>query len=115
MMDSSVVKARKAHDCHACEEGVCAGEKYVRTVCTSDDPDHPFEYYKHCLRCWSVLRAVRRERPGDAIAWALDCGEDWKDAIGDLPDEIAALAFLTRAEVQALPVVGVDSSAWARA
>jgi hypothetical protein len=49
-----------------------------------------------------MLRAVRQQRPNDAIAWELNCGEDWRESIGELPEAVAALAFLTRAEVQAL-------------
>jgi hypothetical protein len=35
-----------------------------------------------------------------AVAWELNCGENWLNTIGDLPDEVAALAFLTPSEAQ---------------
>lgn len=106
-IDSRIVKARKRHECVACDDGIENNDRYVRTVCLSsrDAADGgALESYKHCLRCWSVLRAVRTERPDDAIAWALDCGEDWNDTIGAVPDDLAALAFMTREQVQMLDV-----------
>lgn len=95
------VRARKPHVCCACKEQISAGDVYRRSVVISDDRHHPFNHYKHCLRCATMLDAIRDERPHDAIAWKLDCGEDWFDTIGELPDEIAKLAFLTPAEAQA--------------
>jgi hypothetical protein len=103
-IDSRVTHARKTHHCEACDDGIKPGDKYVRTVCLADGGDSNFEHYKHCLRCWSVLRHVRTARPEDSIAWALDCGEDWRDTIGEIPADLLALAFMTRAEVQRLDV-----------
>lgn len=85
--------ARKEHVCCACKETIRVGDRYQYTACVGGD--YGFEHYKHCLRCAKMLDAVRDKRPYDAIAWGLDCGEDWKDTIGELPEEVAALAFLT--------------------
>lgn len=104
-MDERDQKARKEHTCCACTEVIQPGHKYRVTRLVSDDPDHKFEFYKHCLRCAHMLDAIRERRPEAAIAWKLDCGEDWRDSIGLLPEEIAALAFLTPDESQRLLVV----------
>jgi hypothetical protein len=93
--DKREQRARKEHVCCACQDVIRAGDRYRATRLTSNNADSRFEFYKHCLRCAAMLDAIRKERPDAAIAWHLDCGEDWKDTIGDLPEEIAALAFLT--------------------
>lgn len=104
-LQSTEHRARKEHKCCACHESIHSGERYIRTWAVGDDgEDRTPERYKHCLRCWAVLTAVRRERPDDAIAWKLDCGEDWLDTIGELPEEIARLAFLSHEEAQQLEV-----------
>lgn len=99
-MDERDQRARKEHVCCACNEVISSGHKYRVTRLVSDSPDQRFEFYKHCLRCAHMLDAIRKELPDAAIAWKLDCGEDWRDSIGDLPEEIAALAFLTPEESQ---------------
>lgn len=94
-------KARKPHECCACHEPILPGHVYVRSFAVP--PAHQLESaesYKHCLRCWEILKRIQKERPGDAIAWRLDCGEYWIDAIGELPDDVAALAFMTADEAQ---------------
>jgi hypothetical protein len=99
-MDERDQKARKEHICCACKETIRIGDRYRVSRLVSDDPDHRFEFYKHCLRCAAMLDAIRAARPDAGIRWELDCGEDWKDTIGDLPDDIASLAFMTSDEAQ---------------
>lgn len=99
-IDPREPRARKQHTCCACDETIEPGQRYRYTACISDHPDTKLEHYKHCLRCARILDAVRKERPDAAIAWRLDCGEDWLDTIGELPDNIAALAFMTADEAQ---------------
>lgn len=96
-------RARKEHVCCACSETIRRGDVYQYSYAYSRAyNDHP-EQYKHCLRCAKMLREILDARRGEdvAVAWQLDCGEDWKDTIGELPEHVAALAFLTRDEIQA--------------
>ena len=91
-------RARKEHVCCACRDTIAPGHRYrvTRAVGGHDDPEH----YKHCLRCAKMLDAIIEARPEDAIAWDLACGEDWRDTIGELPNDIAALAFMTPEDAQ---------------
>lgn len=100
-MDERDQKARKEHVCCACKDAIRPGDKYRVSRLVSDNPDSRFEFYKHCLRCAAMLDAIRKERPDAGIRWELDCGEDWRDTIGELPEHIAALAFMTPDEAQA--------------
>lgn len=91
--------ARKEHVCCACSETIRVGDRYQYTACVGGD--NGFEHYKHCLRCAKMLSVLMDTLPGDAaIAWELNCGEDWLDTIGELPEEVAALAFMTADEMQ---------------
>jgi hypothetical protein len=95
-------KARKEHPCCACSETIAVGHIYMRTFVVFDGRS---DTYKHCLRCWKMLEALRESLPGDtAIAWELNCGEDWRNTIGVLPDDVAALAFMTQSDAQVLAV-----------
>ena len=98
-------RARKVHLCCACGESIRVGDKYAYSVAIGQEG---FDSYKHCLRCYTMLEAIQEahSRNGSeiAIAWELNCGEDWTDAIGELPNEIARLAFLTHDEIQQLEV-----------
>jgi hypothetical protein len=38
----------------------------------------------------------------DTVQWDLNCGARWEDNFGELPDDVARLAFLTPDEAQAL-------------
>jgi len=99
--------ARKEHHCYACSEPIRIGDKYAYSVAIGEEG---FDSYKHCLRCLAILNAISlaHAKMGSSVAirWDLNCGENWLDAIGELPDEIARLAFLTRDEIQQLEVMG---------
>lgn len=99
-MDERRQKARKVHVCYACREQIRVGDAYQVSRCISTSRYTPFEWYKHCLRCAAMLDAIVKARPEDSIAWDLACGEDWRDTIGELPDEVAALAFMTPDDAQ---------------
>ncbi len=87
-------RARKAHDCCACDEGIRPGERYHYT---SQLFDGSWQSWKHCARCYAICTALWADGAG-AIELELNCGEVWDDP----PPEVARLAFLTRAEAQAL-------------
>lgn len=100
MLHSNTVKARKIHQCCACDESIEIGHQYVRTFGLFDGGA---ESYKHCLRCWAMLEAIRAvSHDNIAIAWQLDCGELWADHFGDIPEDVAKLAFLTQDEAQTI-------------
>lgn len=97
VMDTRLVKARKQHKCCACDESIESGHQYWRTFALLDE----VETYKHCIRCWTMLEAIKDRADGDAaIAWRLDCGELWSNNFGAIPEEVARLAFLTPNESQ---------------
>lgn len=93
-------KARKDHTCYACADTIKKGYHYHYEFCTGGD-DGP-EYYKHCMRCWEMLSAIIKALPDGAIRWDLNCGLAWEDEIGELPPEVARLAFMTPDEAQQL-------------
>lgn len=91
-------KARVEHTCCACKETIRRGDVYR---VTSSLYDGSWDTWAHCLRCAAMLDALgKRDGGTSAIAMELDCGVVWEDP----PPEVAALAFLTKDEIQALAV-----------
>lgn len=90
----AIRRARKPHPCDVCAETIRPGERYHFS---SGCWDGNWNAYRHCLRCWRMFEIVNRRAEGEADL-LLDCGEVWDDP----PDEVAALAFLTANEIQAL-------------
>lgn len=93
-------RARKEHECCACREIIPAGDRYHETSGIWDGEPRRF---RHCLRCRAICEALWHVAGLGWIDYSLDCGQKWEDAIGDLPEAVAALAFMTRAEAQAEP------------
>lgn len=94
----SKVRARKSHACCACKETIEPKHIYYRTFTVFDGDSAT---YKHCVRCMKMLNAILNAREsGVAVDMRLNCGELWSQTIGDVPDHIAALAFMTPAEAQ---------------
>jgi hypothetical protein len=103
-------RARKEHQCCACRETIRKGDVYQSSFAVGYT--HEPERYKHCLRCAKMLSEILKAVPYNAsIAWDLNCGEDWKDTIGELPEEVAALAFMTADDAQQklVPILGLES------
>ncbi len=90
-------KARMSHACCACRESIQPGYRYHFMAVLIGGH---VETYKHCARCYAILSAIWAE--GEAAQYELDCGESWEDVIGDLPDDVARLAFMTPDEAQEL-------------
>ena len=88
------VKARKRHECYACDEPILPGDRYKRTFQVYD---HNPAHFHHCLRCWAILDWLWHVTEG-YVQWDLNCGEVAEDP----PPHIAALAFMTRQELQEL-------------
>jgi len=92
--------ARKPHACYACGEPIDPGDRYHHVSYVYDGS---WGQYHHCARCWTLYQAIcdaHDKLPGDPFsdAWqyvdlALDCGTRWEDELGELPDDVAALAF----------------------
>lgn len=89
---SRVRRAAKEHSCIACKETIRRGDLYRYSSGIFEG--QPFSY-RHCLRCWAMLDAIQ-DKNGESGDIYLDCGEIWKDP----PPEVAALAFMTREEMQ---------------
>jgi hypothetical protein len=98
----TIRRARKSHHCCACKEVILPGDRYHYSSGVWDGSGGDF---KHCLRCWKMFLALQNamdDVDGGGVEITLDCGENWLDTIGDLPEDVAALAFMTRAEMQVL-------------
>ncbi len=90
--DESTPTARKPHACAACGETIAAGATYTRVQLVFDGTA---ETIKRCVRCQRLHEHLREKGYGDDL-WPderLACGQIYEDEWGDLPDEIAALAF----------------------
>lgn len=98
-------KARKQHDCCACELPIRVGDIYERIAFKWEGQ---VECLKRCLRCSAIASALHeKQRHSDSfdhegIAYALDCGHEWEENFGEPPPpEIARLAFMLPDEIQA--------------
>lgn len=92
------VKARKAHACGACGDPIEPGHEYTLVFIVFDRA----RSLKRCLRC-QALHVHLRGVCAPHEMWPderLDCGMDYEEEWGELPEEIAALAFKTGADMQ---------------
>lgn len=98
--DETFPRARKAHECDACELPIRPGDKYARVSTVFDGSA---ETVKRCLRCQGIHEHLRK-LGSDHDMWPaekLDCGEDYEDHWdGPPPPEIAELAFIDADEAQ---------------
>ena len=102
--DERRVKARKEHRCGACKNAIQPGHVYVRVFVLFDGRASSI---KRCLRC-QALHVHLRGMCCDRDMWPaeeLDCGMVYEEEWGDLPEEIAALAFKSGADMQEAPHV----------
>lgn len=85
-------KARKAHECDACDEPIRPGDTYTRVRWIFDGTA---DGVKRCARCQFLHEFLRSH--GDSDMWPaerLDCGEEYEEHWGHEPAPyIAALAF----------------------
>lgn len=102
-------KARVAHQCSACGEGIRPGDVYHYTFYIYDGNKNTI---RRCARCEVLYRALVKlhnsERPEvedvevPGVAPELDCGHTFEQVFKrEPPPELARLAFLTPAEMQA--------------
>jgi hypothetical protein len=93
-------RARKEHKCVACPNRILPGHRYhVSTVGMRGEGP---ESFKHCMRCWAICKALWKAG-ADYVQYDLDCGERWEENFGELPADVAALAFMTPDEAQMPP------------
>lgn len=95
-------RARKPNRCDVCREPIQPGDRYHFS---SGRWDSGWGAYRHCLRCWAMFLAANQYADGEADL-LLSCGEVWEDP----PETVAALAFATRAEMQAPTTPGTEES-----
>lgn len=95
-------RARKAHACEACHDGIRKGDRYHRTVQIYDGTPSVF---KHCARCWALANEIIKVN--GTCQWDLNCGTEWEQEHGPLPEHVARLAFMTPDEAQALSIEDV--------
>lgn len=98
------VTARKSHVCSACREPIAPGHRYHRIFTVFDGST---DTIKRCLRCERIHAHLvgKCMRETDGESWPderLNCGEVYEDNWGEEPpDHIAALAFVSGADLQA--------------
>lgn len=102
-------RARKDHKCEACRETIMPKHQYTITTIVCDGG---IETIKRCAKCQTIhrhLESLCRAAGNDYYpAERLDCGLKYEDEWGPLPDEIAALAFMSQEEAQRLvPSAGI--------
>jgi hypothetical protein len=94
----TVRRARKDHRCSACYGAIQAGEQYRRIASVTR------EGWDTCLQCRVCAEIFDRlldlARPGEGVAFALDCGEEYEDP----PPDLAALAFALPQDLAPLEV-----------
>ena len=95
--------ARVEHRCCACRETIAVGHRYCYVAVVFD---REARSYKRCAKCQATHLHLRElcRKTGDMI-WPdeqLSCGLKYEDEWGPLPDEIAAIAFMTQDEAQRL-------------
>lgn len=89
--DETFPQARKEHTCDACSEIIPVGRRYARVSVVFDGGARS---HKRCMRCQDLHKHLRSLAPGEM--WPeerLDCGQDYEEEWGTLPDSVAALAF----------------------
>ncbi len=107
---SGHVVARVEHECACCPEPICPGDTHYRANWLFEGS---YDTFRRCARCHLLyLELVRlhekekiRDEYGDLMGVdpELNCGHSFEKVFGrEPPDELARLAFMTRAEVQAL-------------
>lgn len=97
--DERFPRARKEHVCEACKETIRPGHRYARVHIVYDGSAHSII---RCLRCQKIHEHLRTL--GDYETWPderLACGQRYEDEWGELPDEVAKLAFVSADEIQA--------------
>jgi hypothetical protein len=90
--------AAKEHVCSACKELIAKGHRYYSVSWVFDGSA---DDCKRCLRCQAIHVHLREKAPGEMWpAERLNCGERYEDEWGECPDEVAALAFVSGADMQ---------------
>jgi hypothetical protein len=95
-----VRKARKPHQCDACETTIRRGDLYCVASWVFDGSASSV---KRCGRCQMLHRHIRDIADGDV--WPdeeLNCGLRYQDEWGPVPAEIEALPLLTDDEASKL-------------
>lgn len=92
------VRARKEHRCDACKRPIERGSIYIRVFMVWDCTA---ESIKRCPRCELMHLHLRSLDTDHCELWPaekLDCGMRYEEEWGDLPDDVAWLAFATNEE-----------------
>lgn len=93
------VRAHKEHRCGACHEAIAPGHTYWRVHIVFDGSARTV---KRCERC-QALHLHLRGISNDWDIWPdeeLNCDQSYEEEWGELPPEIAALAFVRPEELQ---------------
>ncbi len=100
-------KARKAHKCSACGEAIRVGDRYCETFMVHDGDTTTV---RRCARCELIYRHLEekmRDSRDEVPDLELKCGHEYQERWDELPPpEIAALAFVSPDDAQALLKAG---------
>jgi hypothetical protein len=99
--EESLRRARKEHKCDACHEPIQRGELYHATRSLFDGR---WDTTYRCARCETMYRFLQPLMArGEVCHEELDCGHEFTEVFNrEPPPEVAALAFMSQAEAQAL-------------
>ena len=89
-------KARKQHTCDACKRAILPGHMYCSLYTVDDEGTQSIKRCGACQKTHEHLRALCRQ--SNRNMWPdekLGCGQRYTEEWGDIPDDIAALAFLS--------------------
>lgn len=104
---TTVRKARKSHTCCACKSTIQPSHYYALITVIYGGGVETFKRCGACQKTHEHLRelCVKFNKENGEMFYpleALDCGLEYEDEWGDVPDGIAALAFMTDDERGAL-------------
>ena len=105
--EKTLRKARKEHDCCACGRVIRPGQRYANVFTVYDGNAETFKRCGACEATWvhllSLCERLNRETCDNLYPREdLGCGLKYQSEWGELPDEIARLAFMTDEEASAL-------------
>lgn len=106
MWERTKRRARKDHTCECCHEVIPRGHRYATHFLVYDGTT---DYIKRCLRCDAIYDALEAKMKAaktygyeEVPDVRLNCGDTYLERWGvDPPPELARLAFMTPAEIQA--------------
>jgi hypothetical protein len=98
----AILKSRKQHTCSACSALILPGDYYASVFALGQEGSNTFKRCGACEKTWQHLKTkcdeANARKGGRDDLYPLEdlsCDLSYEEEWGDLPDEIAALPFLS--------------------